>query len=459
MRRALLILTIVTFSSLGPQQGHGQPVASDWQFDVLVLKNGTVWKGLLLEESTQSIRFQIVNRNPGRPTFALTTSVPRSFVEKLERLNDEKRADLKAKISELDPAGEMETRKMEKLDLRRVEWKGEKDRGWFYQSDYFTILSDAPEEIVRRAAIRIEQLYGATIRFFPPRHKGAAPVQIIIHSTQQSYQASAPEGIKNPAYFSPLENRIVCGTDLSKRGEDLALFRKQFREILEELESKEKQARKFYGKNPTELERHLAPIRAERTRIRNLAYENEVNFEKSTSGLFSLLYHECFHAYIHSFVYPPNKGPELPRWLNEGLAQIFETAIVEVGELRVGHPDPERLNRMKDQIRDKKILPLKELLQSGPKQFAVLHGLGKHDADQFYLASWGLALYLCFENDLLGTKEWDTYLAELAKGLDPIKSFENLVGKDLAAYEKQWRLWLSRLQKDGKSSHQVPSSR
>ncbi len=458
MRWGYFLVVVVLLTSLGNRKGYGQPVVSEWHFDVVVLKNGVIWKGLLLEESAQSVRFQIVTRNPGRPTFTLTTGVSRNFVEKLERLPDEKRADLKAKIAELDPAGEIEAKKMEKLDLKRVDWKGEKDKGWRYNSEYFSILSDASEEIVRRAAIRIEQLYGATIRFFPPRHKGGTPVQIIIYSTQEGYQKAAPEGVKNPAFFSPLENRIVCGTDLAKRGEDLTQFRKQAREILEELDTKERVVRKFY-KLPADIERHLAPIKAERTRIRNVSFENEVNFEKTTSGLFSILYHECFHAYLHSFVYPPGvKSQELPRWLNEGLAQIFETAIVEAGELRVGHADPDRLSRIKDQIREKKVLPLKDLLQSGPKQFAVLHGLGRHDADQIYLASWAMAMYLCFENDLLGSKEWEKYLTDLGKGADSIKSFENLVGKDLADYEKQWYMWLSRLTKDGKSSH-VPSSR
>jgi len=33
----------------------------------------------------------------------------------------------------------------------------------------------------------------------------------------------------------------------------------------------------------------------------------------------------------------------VPLWLDEGLAQIFETALVEAGELRVGHAERSRL--------------------------------------------------------------------------------------------------------------------
>ena len=62
----------------------------------------------------------------------------------------------------------------------------------------------------------------------------------------------------------------------------------------------------------------------------------------SGERLFTRLYHEAFHAYLGTFVYPA-QGGSLPIWFNEGLAQIFETAIVEVGELRVGHADPVRL--------------------------------------------------------------------------------------------------------------------
>src|SRR5205085_1492762 len=91
-------------------------------------------------------------------------------------------------------------------------------------------------------------------------------------------------------------------------------------------------------------------------------------------------------------------------WLNEGMAQIFETAIVEAAELRVGHVDRPRLARVKKALAEKDgLVPLAELLRAGPKQFHVLHASDHQVADRHYLTSWALAFYLLFDQNLLRT--------------------------------------------------------
>jgi len=94
------------------------------------------------------------------------------------------------------------------------------------------------------------------------------------------------------------------------------------------------------GATPDEL----APILAERKRVQAVRDQNEAVFTRARLRLVQRLYHEAFHAYLSNCVYPPADG-EMPRWLNEGLAQIFETAIVEVGELRVQTLTEGRLER------------------------------------------------------------------------------------------------------------------
>ena len=101
---------------------------------------------------------------------------------------------------------------------------------------------------------------------------------------------------------------------------------------------------RLYGKKP-ELPRHLKPLQEQRAEMEKVAKANEAAFERATRQLFQTLYHEAFHAYVGNFVYPPagkdhpDCPGELPRWLNEGMAQVFETAIFEAGELRIGHAD------------------------------------------------------------------------------------------------------------------------
>ena len=125
---------------------------------------------------------------------------------------------------------------------------------------------------------------------------------------------------------------------------------------------------------------------------------NIKKFEEARHRLFRTLYHEAFHAYLAGYVYPPGDA-DVPRWLNEGLAQIFETAIVEAGELRVGHADAERLARVQAAVRKGEQVALADLLKSGAKQFVVAHGSDREVADRYYLASWALAFHLMFERE------------------------------------------------------------
>src|SRR5262249_52727996 len=140
--------------------------------------------------------------------------------------------------------------------------------------------------------------------------------------------------------------------------------------------------------------------------------ENTELFEKATARLFRTLYHEAFHAYLAGFIYPPG-GRQVPRWLNEGLAQIFETAILEAGELRVGHADPERLKQVKEALRKNQLVAVADLLQADAERFLVDHANQQQVSDGYYLASWALAFYLTFDQRKLGTPELDEYVRSL----------------------------------------------
>src|SRR5207248_7954147 len=93
--------------------------------------------------------------------------------------------------------------------------------------------------------------------------------------------------------------------------------------------------------------RYLDAVDRERKRVIAADKANGAKFDQATARLFAILYHEAFHAYVGTFVYPPlkpddvkaGKGTgELPRWLNDGLAQVLETPVVEAGELRDDWP-------------------------------------------------------------------------------------------------------------------------
>ena len=312
---------VLLFVFVGPT-GAVPPTTPDWPFDILKLKNGAVHKGLLLEENPSGIRFKIVGRSPGRPTVTLIVRFAQTEVAKLEKLSDEDRDVLASKLKEIDSSPETEARRLEKLELKRVDWLEKKDAGLRYDSDRFSLVSDAPEEVIRRAAYRLENVYAAYARFMPPRFAGGTPTVIYVHQSMAGYLKAVPGGkaIKNPAFYEPSANRIVCGTDLLKLGNDLAGFDADAKKESERLAAEEAKIIEKYGKKP-DLHRHLQPIKDQRNEILRAARYNDGVFEQATRQLFQTLYHEAFHAYVGSFVYPSNGNGRSIRRANSGLAQ------------------------------------------------------------------------------------------------------------------------------------------
>lgn len=445
----------IVFFALGvcPLLAAPPTLTPDWSYDVLKLKNGVVHQGMIVEENAKGVRFRIVRRAPGRPTVSLTCVFTKNEIDKLDKLTTEARADLKAKLEECEPSAQAEAKRLEKLDLKPIEWRGKKDAGRRYDSDYFSLLSDAPEEIVRRAAYRLEQVYAAYARYLPSRFPAGKPVVIHVYQSLEGYQTALPKGMefRNPAFYDPDANRVVCGTDLQRLGEDLDRFRQQAAQQLAELKKQEEEIRRLF-KVAEDLNRHLKPIRESQAKIRQVAHDNEKVFDRATEQLFRILYHEAFHAYVGNFVYPPTKGNgtgDLPRWLNEGMAQVFETAIFEAGELRVGHAERERLEKAQDWLAKKEFTPLKSLLNAGPKVFVVAHGGQRPETDRVYVAAWAVASYLMFDRRLLGTPAIDEFVKGIHKGDDVVKAFEKLTGQPLEDFEKAFHHWLRRLRTDG----------
>jgi len=436
------------------------PIARDWNFDVIRLKNGYILKGVILEETATGLRFQHVHRATGRPTVFLTASIRKADVDRVDKITEDQRESIKNRLKELDPRGEGERRRMESLTLERCDWNGKPKRGWRYDSDYFSLTSNAPEEIVRRSAVKLEQIYTAYASFLPPRYPGGKPTSIILYPAFDDYQKMLAERgwkLQNPAFFNPESNRIICGSNLLMLGDDLDATRLKHQENRAEIDKYEAEIRRLYKQQPAQMMRFLQVAEENRKRIAIAERHNDSIFDNATQRLFGILYHEAFHAYVSNFVFPApgreinEQGPpgELPRWLNEGLAQVFETALVEAGELRVGHADKDRLLRSRELIRKGQWLPINELLGAGPRAFLVQHNDDRHASDRAYLASWAVSAYLTFDRRVLGTAKLDAFLRSVNRGDNAEEAFRQLVGQKLPQFEKELQAWLMKIPEGG----------
>jgi hypothetical protein len=426
----------------------------DWKYEVLHLKNGETMRGLIVRETPAEISFQSVRRKPGRPTLVFPITLPRDQIDSIDNLDEIERDRLAARIKALDPSGKGELLRMQNLDLKAAPWgKDGKGKALSYQSVYFQLVSNSRDDIVRRSAVRLEQVYFAYTRHLPPRFESADATTILLAQSLADYQKLVKDqgsNLLNPAYYDAADNKVVCYCELQKLGDEMEKVRSHHQQLLDDFDAREAELKKIYkNKVPPELQ---TPIADGRKKVHDVIEKNEKAFKKAfedgTRRLMQRLYHEAFHAYLNNFVYPPSEG-ELPRWLNEGLAQVFEFAILDGEEIRVGQVEKERLARAQDALKKGDLVGVADLLKSGSKQFLVAHATESQDSDRYYVTSWAVAHYLLFDRRVLGTKAMDEYVHALHRKRDPLDSFKELIGQPLPRFEKDFKAYLENLRSNG----------
>jgi hypothetical protein len=267
--------------------------------------------------------------------------------------------------------------------------------------------------------------------------------------------------LENPAYYSSARNTIAAGSDLVRYAERLAEVRRQNDEL-----------RKQFEVQNREVNRRLAELAAKmraagiskadidyEQRIRKAAWDREFKalvgeggktgelaridrknaerFEEVAGQMFHRLFHEAFHAYVENYAFPSAQF-RVPRWLNEGLAQVFENGQIDAEDtLRIDAPNRQTLVDLQiDLARER--LPLASLLAAEENSFLYVHG-DPHGSERHYRYSWGLAWHLAFDDDLLGSDRLAVYLSRNNPEASPQARFETLIGEPLPRFEANWR--------------------
>jgi hypothetical protein len=154
-------------------------------------------------------------------------------------------------------------------------------------------------------------------------------------------------------------------------------------------------------------------------------HADRVMFMNVATGTGTLV-HELTHALI-----APD-FPQVPSWFNEGLASLYEQCSID-GNTITGHENW-RLPALQKVIRDKKLRPLKELMDDPDFYGSELVGL-----------NYAQARYLMFY--LQQKKLLEAYYREFRDHVsdDPTgyHSLEKIVApQSMADFEKQWQQWV-----------------
>jgi tetratricopeptide (TPR) repeat protein/outer membrane lipoprotein-sorting protein len=144
-------------------------------------------------------------------------------------------------------------------------------------------------------------------------------------------------------------------------------------------------------------------------------------------------YSTAFHEYVHLHV--KDNIPGAPLWLNEGLAQLYESLQFSGGDALIGTPNHNYLY-----LRQGELLPLKTLFSIGTDS---PHYNEQDKAGIFYGESWALVHYLML-GDRAGQDRFKQFLQRVSRGDDAARAIEGAYGITLDVLEQELRSYVRR---------------
>jgi hypothetical protein len=437
-----LAAAVAAWGSAGGADPAGNLGAVPWRLEAIELTDGRRLEGLVLSgeggipgPAAADIDFVQVIRPPGRPIHLIGwPPFPADTVRVVERLPEPDHRELAARVAAVREGA----RRREDAASVRLERSSEAGP-WRYDGPAFRLESTADPTHTREAVVRLELVLEALEALVPPVVE-AAPFEVRLCGSEAEYR-ELQEGldlrIENPACYLPGRRLLVAGSELSAlvaQQQTAADLLDAARQTYADLE-----ARGIPAARRAEIVR-LARRRWSRERGEDLARieaarrENDAAVADARRRFDARLAHEAWHAYADVRLRQP-AAPGLPAWLDEGLAQVVETAPVEAGEIRLDAPDPERLARLQERLRTGGVPPIADLLTAG--QAAFLAGHAGDDRAIAYLVAWGLALDLAVTRPVLSRARIRELVA--AGEDDSLAEFETLVGMPVDRYDRQWR--------------------
>lgn len=163
-------------------------------------------------------------------------------------------------------------------------------------------------------------------------------------------------------------------------------------------------------------------------------------YDKPRKETIQTLQHEGFHQFARRYI-----GPNLPLWVDEGLAVYFEQARMVKNKFKTGVAEPNRIRLLKEDIKAKRVFPINTLVNITNEQW--FDNMNHEDRKYMqYRQSWSICNFLIHGDDGKYQKALNRYLALIAKGNGSTRAFEAAFKtKDYKALEK---VWLAYVQQD-----------
>lgn len=459
-----------------------------WRLESLSLHDGRRLDGLLIDPVTAEgprdpaapIGFIQIIQSPGRPLELITWApINAARIASIERLPAAEHALLAKRVDQWRGRRGRQHAAETSVTLLRAD----EDEPWHYAGPWFTLDSTADPTLTRKAVVLLEQVFAALEALVPPVDQAAPDARR--ETPEQKRQDATPGDVprslhvtlcgtvheyrdlqerlgieaRHPAFYVPDQALLVAGSDMPAIIEQERAAADSLAITERELAGRDRSFEADVRRLAVDLEKQGVPA-VKRAEIVQLARhrwrrerdemllqvttarrDNTARVEDARRTFAARLTHEAWHAYADRRL-AGNGGPPLPLWLDEGLAQVFETAPLEAGELRLDAPDPTRLGQLQQLIAGGDATAIEDLLEAGPGQFLVGHGGGREASQRSYLMAWGLAFHLAILEPVLTPASLAAICRRdggTAERRSAREEFERLVGMPIETFEASWR--------------------
>ncbi len=155
---------------------------------------------------------------------------------------------------------------------------------------------------------------------------------------------------------------------------------------------------------------------------------------RSRSQTFKVLQHEGFHQFAFNYI-----GQTLPTWINEGLAQYFEDAIILDDKMTTGLANARRVEQVRQALADGKTLKVSELVSTDAEDWADALRTDPERASLLYAQSWSIVFFLINGEDQRYQSAFGRYLKRVGEGRESRAAMEEAFGNhELTGLERRW---------------------
>lgn len=141
------------------------------------------------------------------------------------------------------------------------------------------------------------------------------------------------------------------------------------------------------------------------------------------------LQHEAFHQFAYKAI-----GTNLPIWLNEGMAQLFEEAIWTGEGFLMNQVPPRRIRQLQNDVRNNKLLPMKMLITLSPEKWAAHLSADAALGSTQYNQTWAMVHYMAYGDGGRNGAKLVSLLKALGKGQDADDAFRESFGQNLESF-------------------------